>query len=153
MHPAHIPFKAETQSTNIRGAGYQRPGRRLFCNSQRSRFFCVNRFIQLAQKIYRFQVFSASVLVSNPFPWFALIIKIEHGSHSIYAQTIDMVLPQPEQGISYQKIAYLTAPIVEDQRTPLFMLAFTCICIFIEISTVKVTEGCPIFREMRWHPI
>src|SRR3989442_2180808 len=99
MHPAHIPFKAETQSTNIRGAGYQRPGRRLFSNSQRSRFFCVNRFVQLAQKIYRFQVFSASVLVSNPFPWFSLIIKIEHVSPSISTQTIGMELPQPTQYI------------------------------------------------------
>jgi hypothetical protein len=96
---------------------------------------------------------SSTILVGDPFPRLTHVIEIEHRGHRIHAQTIDMILAQPEQRIGDQEVAYLTTPVIKDQGTPFFMFTFTSIGIFIEMSAIKVTQRMSIFRKVSWNPI
>ena len=108
-------------------------------------------FVHALEKFDGREILAATKLIRNPLAGFSRVVEIEHGSDGIYTQTIDMILPQPEQGIGYQEIAYLTAPKVEDQRPPLFVLAFTCIRVFIEVSAIEVAQCVTIFWKMGWN--
>src|SRR6266516_1254332 len=83
----------------------------------------------------------------------AHIIQVEHRSDGIDAQAIDMMLAQPEERASDQEVAHLAAPIIEDIRTPLFVLALARIGVLVEMCPIKVAQGRPIFGEVRGDPV
>ena len=70
--------------------------------------------VHLAQELDRFKVLPASKLVGNPLALLPRVIPVDHGSHRIHSQAIDVVLVQPEQGIRDEKIRNFVAPEIED---------------------------------------
>src|SRR5450631_4403751 len=94
-----------------------------------------------------------SVLIGVPFARIAHIVKIEHGRNGIDAQSIDVVFAQPEEGAGDQEIAYLAAPIIKDIGAPLFMFTFTRISIFVQVGSIEVAQGMPVFREVCGNPV
>ena len=104
-------------------------------------------------KVDGFQIFVAAVLVGHPLAGLARIIEVEHRSHRIHAQAVDVILLQPEHGVRNQERAHLVAPVVEDQRAPVLLLAFARVGVFVERGAVEVDQAVSVAREMRGHPI
>ncbi len=113
----------------------------------------IDRFVQLAQEVYRLQVFPTAVAVRHPLVFLTQVVEVDHGCDGVHAQAVDMVFFEPEQGIGQQEVAYLAATIVKDKRTPAFMFAYTRVGVFIEVRTIEVAEGMAIFGEMRRNPV
>ncbi len=61
------------------------PGTRCACSLKRS------------QKIDRLQILVTTVNSWAPLAWLAGIVEVQHGSHRVHAQAVDMVFLQPEQ--------------------------------------------------------
>src|SRR5205814_10162514 len=60
---------------------------------------------------------------------------------------------QPEERVRNQELAHLVAPVIEDQRAPIPMLAHARVCMLIQCSPVEVHQSVRVFRKMRRHPI
>ena len=113
----------------------------------------MHRLRQLFQELYRFQVLAPAVFVRQPAPIRATVIEIEHRGDRINAQAINVAFLNPEERVGDQKIAHRIAPIVEDVRAPIWMLAFAWIEMFIECRAVEAPKRESVFRKVCWHPI
>ncbi len=153
VHPTHIPFEIESKPTEVGGFGNARPGGRFFGDHHHPGIIAENQLVQAFEEIDCLEVFAAAVLVGNPLPCFARVIEVDHGSHGIDPQPIDMVLFQPKQGVGDEKIAHFVAAIIEDQRTPILVLAFSGILMLVEMRTVKTGQAVSIPRKMGRYPI
>ena len=93
MHPAHVPLKSNTQSPGIGGAAHAGPGGGFLSDHKRTkRVVGIDHLIELLKKLDGFQVLVSSMNVGNPFPFFAAVIQIKHGSHRVWAaQAVDAV--------------------------------------------------------------
>ena len=78
-------------------------------------------------------------------PGFARVIEVEHRRDRIHAQTVDVILVQPEERVADQEIAHLVAAVVENQRAPILVLALARIHVLVQIGAVE-------FRETRARP-
>src|SRR5205823_13322510 len=63
-----------------------------------------------------------------------------------------VIFAQPEQRVRQQEVADLVAPVVEDQRAPVLMLALTRILVLEERCPVEPREAVLILRKMSRHP-
>ena len=109
--------------------------------------------IQAADEIHRLKVFIATVLIRQPLTFLTRIVQIKHRGHGINPQRIDMELIDPVQSAADQIVDDLTPSIIENQSTPVSVLTFAGILMFIQGRAVKATEPVGIFREMRRYPI
>src|SRR5437899_12582727 len=91
---------------------------------------------------------STTILVGHPFTWFAKIVEIEHRCYTVYTQTIDMILSQPDESIRDEEVLYLATSIIEDERPPFLMLTLTSRCILIGRSAVEVDQRTAIVWQM-----
>ena len=101
----------------------------------------VQHFVQALQERDRFQIFAAAERVRNPFAGLARIIEVEHGSHGIHAQAVDVIFVQPEKRVREQKILHFVAAVVEDQRAPVGMRALARIGVLVEMRAVEESPG------------
>src|SRR5690349_6376036 len=69
--------------------------------------------IQLLEKIDGFEILATAKLIRRPFTGLARVVEINHRSDRIHAQTVDVILLDPEQRIGDQKIANFMAAVVE----------------------------------------
>src|SRR5579875_2145085 len=148
MHPSHVPLERKAEATNVSRARDQRPCRRFLRNSNRPRYLTVDRLVKLAQKIDRLQMLAPTIMIRHPLTGWTHVIQIEHRSHRVNAQAINMILAQPEERAADQKIPDFATPVIEDIRSPFFMLAFAWISIFIEMGAIKIAQRVAIFREV-----
>ena len=153
IHPAHIPFQSESQASTVPGLRHHGPGGGFLCNHQSRWKFRKNGFIELLQKSYCFQVFFSAILIWGPFAVLPAIIQIQHRSHCIHPKAIDVIFIQPEHSAGNQKTDDFIAAVVKHQRTPVLMLPFSGICIFITRGSVKSGKPEFISGEMGRHPI
>ena len=66
VHPAHVPFHAESKAANIGGLRNHRPGGRLFRNHLDIGKCLIHLFVEALQERDRFQVFPSAETVGNP---------------------------------------------------------------------------------------
>ncbi|KXW57320.1 hypothetical protein FEMY_21650 [Ferrovum myxofaciens] len=78
MHPPHIPFQTETQTTKIGGTGNHGPGSGLFGKRLGIRIITINRIIQVTQESDCIQILPSTIAVRNPLTFLAAIIQIKH---------------------------------------------------------------------------
>ena len=71
VHPAHIPFKAEAEATQISWTGDTGPGGGFFGDGENSRETAVSDFIHALEKIDGVEIFAAAITIGNPFAFFA----------------------------------------------------------------------------------
>ena len=81
------------------------------------------------------------------------IIQIQHGSHRVHAQPVDVIFVNPEQRIGNQEILHLVAAVIEYQRPPIGMAALPRIGMLVQMCAVKFAESMAIAREVRGSPI
>ena len=153
VHPAHIPFVSETESTYIGGTTDHRKGGGLFRHHHDTSVFTIDRLVELSEKLYRFYILVASVTVGNPLTLFSRIVEIEHGCHRIDSDSVYMVSIQPKHGAAYQKSSHLVSTVVEDGAPPLRMKSLPRVFVFVECRPVELIEPVPVGNEMRRHPV
>ena len=95
----------------------------------------------------------ASINIRNPFPRILSVIQVQHGSHSIHADSIRVVLVRPEQRVSDQEVGYSRTAIVIDQSTPMRMCPLSRILMFIDACPVKISQSEAVPREMCRNPV
>ena len=74
--------------------------------------------IEALEEVNSFQVLAPAELVGDPFAWLPRVVQVEHRCDGIHAETVDVVLLQPEQSAGEQEGSHFVAPVVVDERTP-----------------------------------
>ena len=62
-------------------------------------------------------------------------------------------LARPEQRVGEQEVAHLVAPVVEDQRAPVRVLAAARVLVLVQRRAVEARERPGVAREVRRHPV
>jgi len=74
IHPTHVPFEAETEPTEISGAGNAGPGSGFFGNGEDAGEPAVDDFVHALEESYGGEILPATEFVGNPFAGLAGII-------------------------------------------------------------------------------
>src|SRR5205823_9729594 len=98
-------------------------------------------------------IFPSAELVRDPFTLPPRIIKIEHRCHRIHAQTVDVVLVEPEQRIADQETSHLMSTVIEDEAAPVLLQSFARVRMLVEMRAIEIREPMLIRRKMRRDPI
>ena len=64
-----------------------------------------------------------------------------------------MELLEPEQRVAHQERPHLVAPVVEDQRSPVLVLALPRVGMLVERRAVELRQPVLILRKMARHPV
>ena len=152
MHPAHVPLHGEAQAVQIdgpRNAG-ERGG---FLGDGEGAGHAVRQLVEAPQKIDGFQILVAAVLIGNPLAGLARVIEVQHRSHGVHAQAVDVIFLQPEQRVRNQERAHFVAAVIEDQGAPVAVLALARIGMLVERGAVEISQAVRVLGKMRGHPI
>ena len=125
---------------------------RFFRNRHSARHL-VRQLIGLAQKIDGVQILVAAVNVRHPLAGLPRVVEIQHGGDGVHAQSIDVILLQPEQRVRNEERANLVAAEVEDQRAPVAMLAQPRIFVLVKRGSIEERQSVRVLRKMRGHPV
>src|SRR5579872_5215398 len=98
----------------------------------------MRELIEAADEIDGFQVLVAAVLIGDPFTCSAGVIEVDHGSHGIHAEAVNVVLLEPEQRVGNEKLANFVPAEVKNERSPIAMLALSRIGVLVESGAVEV---------------
>ena len=153
VHPPHVPFHAEAQSTKIGRLRYTRPRCRFLSNGQHAWVVMVDHLIKCFQEIYGLKVLVAAILVGYPLTLFAGIVEIEHRCHGINPQPVYVVFLKPEKGIRDEIIFHLVPSVIEYKCPPLPVLPLLWVRMFVETCPVEKTQTVGILGEMSGYPV
>jgi hypothetical protein len=153
VHPAHVPFHAETQAAHVGGAGHHGPGGGFLGDGEGAGEALVDHGVHLAQEVDGFQVFPAAVLVGQPFAILAGVVQVEHGSHGVHAQAVQVELGHPVVGAGEEEAFHLAAAVIEDVGAPVLVHAQTRILVLVEGGTVEAGQGPGVHGEVAGHPV
>ena len=93
------------------------------------------------------------MLIRKPLSILLAIVKIQHGCHSIHAESVYMELLDPEQSICREEVCHLIAAIVKYICAPVRMLSSSWIRMLIERHPIKTSKSVRIPRKVCWHPV
>ena len=113
----------------------------------------VHHFVELLEEGDRVQVLAAAELVRDPLAFAARVVEVEHRRDGVDPDPVDVVLPQPEQGVGDQEVAHLVAPEVEHERPPVGVRAATRVGVLVERGPVEPRQREVVAREVRRHPV
>src|SRR5712692_7260970 len=113
----------------------------------------VNKLVELLDEGDRFKVLASTVNVRKPSALFARVVEVQHRGHGVNSQAVDVIFLQPEERVSEQIISHLVALVIEDQRSPILMLAFARVGVFVQMRAVEESQPVPVFRKVSRHPI
>ena len=153
VHPAHVPLEREPEPSLRDRFGDAGPRGRFLRNREAARLLLAYHRVERGQEVERFEVLAAAVAVGDPFAGLATVVEIEHGGHRIDTQAVDVKLLEPVERVAEQKIADLVAPVVEDQRAPVLMLALARVGVLVERGAVEPAQREVVLGEMRRHPV
>ena len=153
MHPTHVPFHVEAQTSEVGRLRYACPGCRFFSDSEHAGVVEVDDFVEFFYEIDRLDIFVASIFIGYPLSFLARIVQIDHGRYGIDPEAVYMIFVEPKERVRYKIVTDLVSPVIEDQRAPLLVFALPRIFMFIEAGAIKKTESVRVFREMGRHPV
>lgn len=153
VHPAHVPLEVETQSSLVDGACDAAPGGALFGYGHDSRAHCLNGPVHLLEEADRLQVLASAVFVGDPLSVAPGVVQVEHRGNRIDTESVDVVLPAPEDGVADEEVSYFIAVEVEDLGAPVRVFSLAGVLVFIETGPVVAGQSPGISREMGRHPV
>src|SRR5690625_435684 len=153
VHPAHVPFAAETDSSEIGRTGNAWPGGRFFGVSLNIGIASIDFGVEAFEKFDRFQIFASAKFVWDPFALFSRIIEIKHRGDGVDAQAVDMIFIEPKEGAADQKRADLVATVVENVAFPVRVKSLARIGMFEKVGAVKIGEAMFIAWKMGRNPV
>ena len=78
MHPTHIPFHREAQTSGPGRSGDLRPGGRFLGHHDRSGMLLMGDGVKFPEKIDGFKIFIAAIHIGNPVIVIARIVQVKH---------------------------------------------------------------------------
>ena len=109
--------------------------------------------VQLLDEIHRLEIACIPILIGLPVTFLARVVEIEHISHSIDAQAINMELLEPEKRIGYQEALHLRTPIIKIRGTPFPVFSPLLIVRLIQRLPVKMAQPLIVLAEMAGNPV
>lgn len=100
----------------------------------------------MAEELDSLEVFVFTVFIRKPVSVAAAVIQVQHGRDGIYAETVNMEVLYPVEGVSDQEVFDLIFAVIEDLCAPVRVLALSRICVFIERLTVEVGKSVGILQ-------
>src|SRR5438045_3037648 len=94
-----------------------------------------------------FKILAPAELIWQPFSLFPRIIQVEHRSHRIDAQTIDVKPVAPEERVGGKKVPHFVTAIIENQCPPILMSALARIFVLVKRGPVKSSQSPVIARK------
>jgi len=122
VHPAHVPFVVEAQSSPLGVGGDPRKGGAFFGEEQAAGELGMYHLGKLAEEIYGAKVFVSAVLIWQPLTRLLAIVKVQHAAYRIHTQTVHVVFLHEVYGIGYEEAADLVLFIIEQHGSPLRLL-------------------------------
>src|SRR5262245_32555773 len=113
----------------------------------------VRERVQPLKKINGFEILPAAESVRQPLPFWARIIEIQHRGDGIYPQPVDVVLIEPEQRVRQEEVPHFVPAVIENQRTPVLVLALARIRVFEKRRAVESRQSVLVFRKVTGHPV
>ncbi len=153
VHPAHIPFEAETQATEMGRPGDTGPGRRLLGNHDCARDTPVDRGVGLLEEGHGFQILPATVDIGHPAVGGPGVVEVEHGRDSVDPQPVYVEFLEPVHGVRDQEVAYLGPPEVEDVGSPVGLFAAPRIGMLVQRCAVEAAQRPDVAGEVRGNPV
>ena len=153
IHPAHVPLHGEAQTVVVGALCNAFPGCGFFRNHHGTGQTFGHDRVHVLDEFHSFQIFSAAVFIWCPFAVVLAEIQIQHGSHRVYAQTVDVVFIQPEQGVSNKEVADFFSAVVENISAPLEMFSPSGVLMFIQCCAVEPPQTEFVFGEVSRHPV
>lgn len=148
-----MTFKGKAQSAVLRLVGYFGPGGGFFRNHHNAVPASGENAVQMLEKFYRLQVLIAAVLIGNPLSVPAPVIQIEHGSHGVHPQTVNVILFNPVESVGDEEIFHLVFAVIKYLGSPVRMFAFSGIRVLVERFSVKVGQPVGVPWKMGWNPV
>src|SRR5436309_2573421 len=109
--------------------------------------------IELAQEVDGLEVFTAAILVGNPFAVPPRIIEIEHRGDGVHAEAVDMKTLAPEKRVGQEENADLMPAIIENEGAPILVRAFAGVFVLEKRGAVEAGESPIVAREVGGYPI
>src|SRR5699024_5964267 len=107
----------------------------------------------MLEKLDRLQILITSIFVGNPLTVLLSIIQVQHRCNCVDTKPVHMEMLHPEQRIADQEIFYLRLAVVKNLRTPVRVLTFSRIRIFINRCTVKIRKSVRVSWKMSRYPV
>ena len=153
MHPAQVPFEVEAEPALRHRPADAEKGCGLLGDRDHSRRSLVTAQVELPQEGDRLQVVVAAQDVRLPVTGLARVVQVEHRGHRIDPESVDMELLQPVARVADQEVAHLGATEVEDEGSPVRMLASHPVGMLVERSPVEAGQRVLVAREVRGDPV
>ena len=153
VHPPHVPFEAESEAPEVHGPADAGPRCRFLGDHQDAGVLSVDRGVQLLQELDRLEVLSAPELVRDPLAFLAAVVEVEHRSHGIHAQAVDVHLFDPVQSVRDEEVADLVAAVVEDERAPVGVRALLGVEMLVQSRAVEPGQRPLVAWEVGGHPV
>lgn len=88
--------------------------------------------VDLLEKAHVLEILVTAVFVRNPLPVVSGIVAIQHRSHRIDSEAIEVELLDPVQRVGYEEFAYLGTTGIEDKSSPVRVLSESGVGMFVE---------------------
>src|SRR5262245_14995944 len=109
--------------------------------------------VETLQERNRLEIFATAMAVRDPSAFGPAVIEIEPRGDGVDPQAVDAVAIQPEQGVGDQEVSNFRSPVIENQRSPIEMLALAGIGMLVKRRAVEMRESMRIIRKMSRDPI
>ena len=96
--------------------------------------------VELFEKGDCFQVVTVSVNIGIPFTGFSAVVEVEHRSHGVNANTVNVVASDPIIGAGNEEALHLGSANVKSPRSPALVLDSVGGAVFIKGRAVKLAE-------------
>ena len=83
----------------------------------------------------------------------AAVVEVQHRRDGVDAQAVDVELVHPEQRVGDEEVAHLRPAVVEDQRSPVGVLAEPRVFVLVQRGSVEAAKREIVLGEVRGHPV
>src|ERR1700749_4381584 len=101
----------------------------------------MHHVVQLAYQVDGFQILAPAEPVRHPTPLVAAVVEVERRRDRVNTQPVDVALAEPEERVRDEEVSNLVAAVVEDERTPVGVLAEPRVCVLVERRAVESPQS------------
>jgi hypothetical protein len=91
--------------------------------------------------------------VRRPLAVLPRVVEVEHRGDGVDPQPVDVVAIAPEERVGDEEVADLGPAEVEDERSPVGMLAALRVGVLVERGAIEPAQGEVVGREVGRHPV
>ena len=103
--------------------------------------------VELLEEAHCLKVLVSSILIGDPLTGLSRVIEVHHGGDRIHAQTVDMILVQPEHRAGKQEGPDFVASEIVNQSAPVLMFALARILVLVKARAIEERESVAILGE------